>query len=96
MDHTRCDSIARAIAGAKSRRDVLRAFFVGSVAGVAAISMRTATSAAGKCRQGEAVCRKNEDCCTNECLPPDQFGRQRCSSPASPPPPPPPPPSPPP
>ena len=83
MDGSRFDNLAKSVAGASTRRDVVKRFGLAIAGGAASIGLlsglRSLTSdAAGVCREGREVCRKDGDCCSEVCGPPDSTSRRRC------------------
>ena len=80
MDGNRFDDLARALAGIRTRRGVLRAIGVALGVGVAgAVVLDDDSDAAQVCRPGGTICSKNGDCCSNDCNPRDNTGRRYCA-----------------
>jgi hypothetical protein len=73
MDPSRFDSLARATAGARSRRSFVEA----AIAALAAAALGGRAEAAVKRVNGQ-VCAKNGDCRSNNCGPKDRTGRRYC------------------
>ena len=77
MDDRKFDELTRSLAGVASRRSVLKALSGGALA--AAGTLLGVGKAAAACRPANAICRKNEDCCSTTCLPAGA-GRSRCAA----------------
>src|SRR4051812_14768328 len=83
MDDSRFDTLARSISSAQNRRTALKRL-IGGVALAAGIGIPSATEllragdgeAASACRHGGEICRKDSECCSGGCLPPDRTGRR--------------------
>ena len=73
MDGSRFDDLARAFAGASSRRRFLGGLAAGAVG---LIGRRTAEGAS--CREVGTVCTSNGNCCSQLCGAPDKTARRRC------------------
>jgi len=78
MDGNRFDELTRGLADGRTRRAVLKAMAGGVVAGIASVFNSGDPVAAASCRKATEICRKNGDCCSNKCGPPDFTGRSRC------------------
>jgi hypothetical protein len=79
MDDRRFDELTRTLAGVSSRRSVLKALSGGALAAAGTL---IGVNRAGACRPVTSICRKNGDCCSNNCGPRDITGRQRCACPS--------------
>ncbi len=78
MDGNRFDNLVRKLAEPQTRRRTLKTLAAGISASFATAVGLSETDAAKTCRGTDVVCRKNADCCTNQCSAPDAFGRRKC------------------
>jgi hypothetical protein len=70
MDRDRFDQLSRGLAGAKTRRQVLRGLFVGAVAAASGVAPRAAEAAApkpDKCVPEGGACKSDKKCCLGAC-----------------------------
>ena len=74
MDGNRFDDLTRTLAGARSRRGILR--LIGLAFAAAGTIPRGADAAV--CRPNGSLCRKPGECCSGACMP-DATGRGRCA-----------------
>jgi hypothetical protein len=74
MERSKSDALIKSLSGAANRRTALKA---GAAAFVASLGIARASEAA-TCREIQAICRKDGDCCSGSCGPSDATGRRRC------------------
>ncbi len=67
MDGQRFDELTRGLAGARSRRDVLRALAWGIVGGVGALALQRRAAVAQESCETDADCADDEICCAEAC-----------------------------
>ncbi len=77
MDGDNFDQLARVFAGDRTRRSALKAI-VGTVAAGLSGLLTASDTLGASCRKPSDICRKNADCCSGKCSPPDRTGRSRC------------------
>lgn len=81
MDGNRFDELSRVVAGAASRRGVLRGIAAGMIAGIASGTRLRGADARRSLRGTGELCRKPGECESNVCVT-DATGRGRCGCPS--------------
>jgi hypothetical protein len=84
MDGPQFDHLAKRLAAPHSRRAALKGLgktmlLALGIGGPIAVIARSDGGEARTCSVGGAICREDANCCANDCLDPDRFGRRRCA-----------------
>jgi hypothetical protein len=79
LDGRRFDQLARQLAKPQTRRVALKSLAAGIAGSLLAATGIVDVDAKQRCRKAASVCRKNDDCCSNRCSPPDFTGRRYCT-----------------